>query len=572
MSGAEADSTSASEATPLFPPTTPTSRARHRVNSSVVDIVLENIGDVVDEVVEEVQAITHDMITFEPLDQDEIVEKAIEIGAIDLSEIETASEKEEAIEQFVHPEDTFNELPEGLTQANPKLGILPLAVIVFYNVSGGPFGVETSVRAGGNLFALVGFIVGPLVWSMQEALLTAELGTTFPEAGAGVAWVEEAFGPSAGWLCGYLGWIAGATDNAIYPVLFMDYLLQHISSSADEAIELHPVRRFLALSSASIILGYINWRGLPLVGSMSTWICLVAMSPFIVLIVAGSFKVDVNRLMELPNSETGGTIMASVMWRPFLNNLFWNLNSFDAAGSFASEIDNAPVMFPRAMFYAVVLVSTCYFFPLLIAIGASHAEREDWTDGYLAVVTGDVVGPWLGAWTVFAAGISNIALFQAELSADAFQLMGMADRGHLPKILSKRSRHGTPTFGIILGVIVIIVMDLFSDFDQLIEMLNFNYAIALLMEYGAFFKLRISKPDLVRPYRIPMNTFGCGLLFLPTVLLTIVILCLANVATYAMFSGVVVSGLFVFYAKQRSQYQRQGGRPEAVPQQETEIT
>jgi amino acid transporter len=44
-----------------------------------------------------------------------------------------------------------------------------------------------------------------------QALLTAELGTTFPEAGAGVAWVEEAFGPSAGWMCGYLGWMAGGT-------------------------------------------------------------------------------------------------------------------------------------------------------------------------------------------------------------------------------------------------------------------------------------------------------------------------------------------------------------------------
>lgn len=43
----------------------------------------------------------------------------------------------------------------------------------------------------------------------RQALLTAELGTAFPEAGAGVAWVEEAFGPSAGWICGYLGWIAG---------------------------------------------------------------------------------------------------------------------------------------------------------------------------------------------------------------------------------------------------------------------------------------------------------------------------------------------------------------------------
>lgn len=162
---------------------------------------------------------------------------------------------------------------------------------------------------------------------------------------------------------------------------------------------------------------------------MSVWIGLIAMSPFLVLIAAGSFQVDPKRWFELPNSDSGGSILGGVLWRPFLNNLFWNLNSFDAAGSFAGEIENAGTMFPRAMRWSVILVAACYIFPLLVAIGASSSEREDWTDGYLAVVAGDVVGPWLGAWTVFAAAISNVALFQAELSADSYQLMGMADRG-----------------------------------------------------------------------------------------------------------------------------------------------
>jgi hypothetical protein len=92
-----------------------------------------------------------------------------------------------------------------------KLGVVSMAVLVFYNVSGGPFGIEATVRAGGNLYAILGFLVMPFVWSLQEALMTAELGTAFPEASGGVVWVEEAFGPLAGWMAGYLSWIAGAT-------------------------------------------------------------------------------------------------------------------------------------------------------------------------------------------------------------------------------------------------------------------------------------------------------------------------------------------------------------------------
>lgn len=46
---------------------------------------------------------------------------------------------------------------------------------------------------------------------------------------------------------------------------------------------------------------------------------------------------------------------------------------------------------------------------------------------------------------VAAAAISQIGQFEAEMSSDSFQLLGMAERGFLPKALAKRSKHDTPT-------------------------------------------------------------------------------------------------------------------------------
>lgn len=68
----------------------------------------------------------------------------------------------------------------------------PLVLLIFYGVSGGPFGVEPVVASGGPLLALMGFLFLPLVWSIPEALVTAELSTTFPEAAGCVAWVSHA--------------------------------------------------------------------------------------------------------------------------------------------------------------------------------------------------------------------------------------------------------------------------------------------------------------------------------------------------------------------------------------------
>lgn len=451
----------------------------------------------------------------------------------------------------------------------PKIGTLPLSVMVFYSVSGGPIGIEPAVRAGGFLPSLLGFLLAPLAWSVPEALVTAELGSAYPEASGGVAWIEEAFGPRAGFVAGYFTWASGATDNAIYPVLFLDYLLQMVGTGegGDGGEEVSgggggmmgPMTRFLLLSSTSIILAIINYMGLEIVGSMSMVICLVSLSPFLILCVAGIPKVDPQRWFE---TTTGDEIemdenglgnegwlplpnLGGVLWRPFLNNLFWNLNSFDSAANFAGEVENPGTVFPRAMFFSLFLVVAAYFLPLLIAIGASESSRSDWTDGYLAKVCTDVIGPWLGDWTVFAAGISNIALFLSEMSSDAFQLMGMADRGLIPKVFATRSRFGTPTYGILLGTIFIIAMSV-ADFSALVEMLNFNYSVALLMEYAAFIKLRVSQSNVPRPYRIPLNTCGCILFVAPAVLMTLLVMALASYMTYIYFSAALICGLLIY--------------------------
>jgi amino acid transporter len=101
-----------------------------------------------------------------------------------------------------------------------KLNVATLAVLVFYSVSGGPYGSEASVRSAGNFYTLVGYIVAPCIWSIPEAIMTAELSSALPEAAGGVAWVEEAFGERAGWMAGYLGWIAG---QFVKPLSFIRY-------------------------------------------------------------------------------------------------------------------------------------------------------------------------------------------------------------------------------------------------------------------------------------------------------------------------------------------------------------
>ncbi|KAF9603857.1 hypothetical protein IFM89_038115 [Coptis chinensis] len=84
-----------------------------------------------------------------------------------------------------------------------KLTMLPLMFLIYFAVSGGPFGEEPTVKAAGPLLAIIGFLVFPFIWSIPEALITAELATSFPDNGGYVVWADEAFGPFWGFSDGF---------------------------------------------------------------------------------------------------------------------------------------------------------------------------------------------------------------------------------------------------------------------------------------------------------------------------------------------------------------------------------
>ena len=125
------------------------------VFESIAEIT-ENIADAVEEVKETIV---------------DTLEEVKEVATHVVEEIEEVLEEEVA--EPIKPRE------EG--EHSQKLSALALAVLVFYKVSGGPFGCEPTVKAAGPFFAILGFIVFPFLWCIPEALVTAELGSAYPE-------------------------------------------------------------------------------------------------------------------------------------------------------------------------------------------------------------------------------------------------------------------------------------------------------------------------------------------------------------------------------------------------------
>ena len=110
------------------------------------------------------------------------------------------------------------------TERSRKLTLFPLIFLIYFEVAGGPYGEEPAVKAAGPLFALVGFLVFPFIWSIPEALVTAELAAAFPGNGGFVIWAERAFGPFWGSLMGTWKFLSVVINIAAFPILCVDYL------------------------------------------------------------------------------------------------------------------------------------------------------------------------------------------------------------------------------------------------------------------------------------------------------------------------------------------------------------
>ncbi|XP_029124425.2 probable polyamine transporter At3g19553 isoform X2 [Elaeis guineensis] len=323
-------------------------------------------------------------------------------------------------------EESADPAPAGGPRASssrPKLTILPLIALIFFDVSGGPFGVEDSVGAGGGpLLSLLGFLLFPLLWSVPEALVTAELAAGFPANGGYVLWISSAFGPFWGFQEGLWKWASGNLDNALYPVLFLDYLRPSLS----------PATRAAALAAITAALTFLNYRGLHIVGLSAILLAAFSLSPFLALALLALPKIQPRRWLAFDPRR--------VNWRGYFNSMFWNLNYWDKASTLAGEVEDPTRTFPRALYGAVVLVVASYLIPLLAGTGAMDGSRTgEWTDGYFAQVGMVIGGPWLRWWIQAAAAMSNMGLFQAEMSSDSFQLLGMSEMGMLPAFFAIRT-------------------------------------------------------------------------------------------------------------------------------------
>ncbi|KAI3996769.1 hypothetical protein MKX01_041069 [Papaver californicum] len=373
-----------------------------------------------------------------------------------------------------------------------KLTLIPLIFLIFFEVSGGPYGEEPSIKAAGPLFALLGFLIFPFIWSMPEALITAELGTAYPGNGGYVIWAYEAFGPFWGSMMGSLKFLSGSLNNVAYPVM------------------MHPRCR-LIICTTTILLSFVNYMGLSVVGWFVVGLGLVSLVPFIIMFGMTIPKIQWRRLLSFGKNRNNFKLND---WPTFFNTLFWNLNFWDNA----------------TLFSAGIITCVGYLIPLVEIAGALEFDQDKW------VKIGSV--------------LSSIRLFEAQLSSSFFQTEGMTNLKFLPGLFARRSKwFNTPWAGILMSCAISFGIT-FLPFDNIISAANFSYGLGILLEFSAFIRLRLKHPDLVRPYKVPMSVpFLCIMCLIPAgfVVYVMVIMVMDKIVVFYISVGLTAIAILNYF-------------------------
>jgi amino acid transporter len=275
-----------------------------------------------------------------------------------------------------------------------------------------------------------------------------------------------------------------------------------------------------------------------------------------ILALAGLLRSGAPRtaLSEVTTGLTGGSDAG--LLAVGLSVVLWNYSGFDNVSTFAGEVAEPQRNYPRAFAAALPLIVLCYLLPLLAGI-ASTTDPSVWNESAgWPVIANAIGGHWLGLMVALAALVSSWALFNSQLLYVSRLPYAMALDGWLPAPLARVSRRsGVPAVALLSSCAVTACFVAFS-FGKLVVIDILLYTAGLTLELIALIVLRIKRPEMGRPFRVPGGRIGLALVvILP--MLVVAIVAWASIRDAAariqllIVALLIVSGPLVYLLRRR---------------------
>ncbi|MDA1029644.1 MAG: amino acid permease [Bacteroidetes bacterium] len=401
---------------------------------------------------------------------------------------------------------------------------------------------------GAGIFVLPGIVaslLGPaailayLICSIAVALVFlcfAEAGSRVSRSGGAYAYIEEAFGPFAGFIAANLLWFGwGALANAAVAIALAEMLAAAFPLFANSAVK----SAFLvALFGGLAWINIIGVKSGARFASINTYGKLI---PLAVLVVFGAFFVQWDHIVitSMPSMDNlgAGTLL-----------LVFAFGGAEIALNSGGEIKNPERTVPLALLIGIGIVFVLYLSIQTVAQGVLGGDLLNHLEAPLVATAERAFGPWGKTFLLIGAGISLIGVSGGHILSNPRALFAAARDGLLPKKLAEvHPKYKTPAMAIAVYSVLACGFALSGSFKTLAIVSSGSVLLLYLGTSLAVLKLR--RDGQSSDKQLFVLPFGP---VIPLLSSAVVVWLLSNMtADEAIGLGILVASASVLFVVQR---------------------
>jgi amino acid transporter len=403
-----------------------------------------------------------------------------------------------------------------------------------------PAGIAARVPDPGWMLAV--WLIGGLI-SLCGALSVAELAAALPHTGGWYVFLRESWGRLAGFLFGWseLVLIRASSTGAIATV-FSEYLLRSLGY---DPLEYDAATNYIA-AAAIVTAAIINIRGVQ-VGATIAAASTAAKFGALALLVLTSFVLGGGAGGTAANFTAAGDPVAPGLFGLALISVLWAYDGFADVSFVAGEVRDPQRTLPRAIVGGTIAIVAIYLAANCAYLFVAPIERIA-QSRLIAADTMQAIFGGIGAAAVsIVVMISTLgALIAIVLTSPRIFFAMAEDRLIFTTLARVHPRYHTPHVAIGLAAALGVVFVLTRTFEQLAD----TFVLSIWPFYGlaiaGLYRLRRSRPDLPRPYRVPGYPIVPGIFVAAVVYLVANALISDPVWTGITF-GIVLAGIPVYF-------------------------
>ncbi len=427
------------------------------------------------------------------------------------------------------------------------IGVRGLAAAIF-NITVGaaifvlPAHMAGSLGAAAPLAYLVCAVATALI-----ALCIAEAGSRVPRSGGPYAYVETAFGPYAGFLCGVLLWLGITLAMGAVSTVFADAVGGLAPGLGG------PLPRALLLIAVFAGLAVVNIRGAALGSHVSGIATVAKIVPLIAFVALGLSHVRAENLVlgSFPPLSRLGESGLLLMFAFF---------GMESALQVSGEVRDAARAVPRAIGLAVTGVGVLYIAVQLVAQGilGSALAAPETAKAPLAAAAVQFAGPIGSTLILIAMIVSTFGFMTATMLSTPRTLFALAVDGYLPRPLAAVHRaYHTPHVAIAIQGVIVCAIAITGTYVKLAIMANVAILLVYLGCCLAVWRLRRRDTGAAdKPFVMPAGRV------VPWVAAGLIVALLARATAQAwlLTGGVMAAASIAFLARPRRGSLQPSGR------------